>query len=151
MHNPFPLYNLYNHNTCPLCLYYISKRYFIILVMTSILGLASCGLFNSKLIPCSCVSWLKDGQGFPCDERGYPALESAQIIVAHDVEHIFILAEMLVRPVQRGVRGNDSDVVLSQKSFEDAFRIGDRNGKLSLVDCQEHAHRLYHSADRFAS
>ena len=102
-------------------------------------------------LPYSGVSWLKDGQRFPCDERDYPALESAQIIVVHDVEHIFIPAEMLVSPVQRSVRRDDSDVVLSQKSFADALRMGDRNWKLSLVDRQEHAHRLHHSADRFAS
>ncbi len=103
------------------------------------------------LRPYSGVSWLKDGQRFPCDERDYPALESAQIIVVHDVEHVFILTEMLVSPVQRGVRRDDSDVVLSKKPFADTLRIGDRNGKLGLVDRQEHAYRLHHSADRFAS
>jgi len=69
----------------------------------------------------------------------------------HDVEHVFILAEMLVSPVQRDIRRNDSDIVLSQKPFTDALRIGDRDRKLGLVDRQEHAHRLNHSADRFAS
>jgi hypothetical protein len=53
---------------------------------------------------------LKDRQRFPRDERGYPALEPAQIIVLHDVEYVFSLAEMLIGPVQGGVGWNDSDI-----------------------------------------
>ena len=93
------------------------------------------------------VSWFKDGQWFPCDERGYPALEATKIIVVHDIEHIFILTEMLVSPVQRGVRWDDSDVVLGYYPFADTLRIGDRNRNLSLVNGQKHMYRLDHSAD----
>jgi hypothetical protein len=86
-------------------------------------------------------------QGFPCDERGYPAFEPAQIIVVHDIEQILYPAEMLTGPVQGGVCGDDFYGVLSQKPFADALRISDGNRKPRRVDRKEHAHRLHHSAD----
>ena len=60
--------------------------------------------------PPSGVFRFQDGQRFPRDERGYPAFEAAEIVVVHHIEHVFILSEMLVGPVQRGVSRDDADM-----------------------------------------
>jgi hypothetical protein len=43
----------------------------------------------------------------------------------HDVEHVFMLLEMLMGPVRGRVRGDDPDVVLRLKPLADTLGIGD--------------------------
>jgi len=86
-----------------------------------------------KSAPASLFQWFKDGQWFPGNERGQSALETPQVIVVHDIEHPLLPKEMLIGPVQRGVRRNDAHIVLTQKTPAHAFGIGDGNGPPGLI------------------
>ena len=44
----------------------------------------------------------------------------------HDIEYVVSLAEVLVSPVQRGVRRDNPDIILGQKPFADRLLSGNR-------------------------